>query len=312
MTTRPAAALPAALVPSAEGAALLARLDGLVARGFTHRPTPSHQARRGLILAGRLSERFLKRPLVVGIKMFWGERMKVVIPELSVSRVLVLWRHYEPDLTRLMLHAIRPGATVIDVGAHFGYYTLLASRLAGPAGKVIAFEPTPSTFEILRRNAAARSNVDARNAALHATPTELELRDFGWRYSAQNTLAAAGRFGPRPPAEAFAPHVRRVPAYPLDDIVEAEGLRPDVVKVDAESSELEILRGMERTIKRHHPAVSLEVGDADVPGAPRSATLVRHLLDRGYAAWQWTDRRLERHVPADRYEQGDLLFVAEG
>ncbi len=61
-----------------------------------------------------------------------------------------------------------------DVGAHFGYYSLLASTLVGKAGAIHAFEPTPSTFEVLRRN-ADEPNVRVDNVALWTKRKWLEF-----------------------------------------------------------------------------------------------------------------------------------------
>jgi precorrin-6B methylase 2 len=63
-----------------------------------------------------------------------------------------LGRAYEP-MTTLAFHTlVQPGDRVVDVGAHVGYFTLLAARLCGPNGRVFAFEPHPDNFRLLERN----------------------------------------------------------------------------------------------------------------------------------------------------------------
>lgn len=67
--------------------------------------------------------------------------------------LLLSWYgYYEPDVTDLFKAYIKPGQTVFDIGANIGYYTLLAAKWVGPSGRVVAFEPEPSNFEILRKN----------------------------------------------------------------------------------------------------------------------------------------------------------------
>ena len=51
---------------------------------------------------------------------------------------------WEPHLTGYRGH-LKPGMTFIDVGANIGYFTVLASRLVGPEGRVIGFEPNSET-----------------------------------------------------------------------------------------------------------------------------------------------------------------------
>jgi len=59
---------------------------------------------------------------------------------------------HEPYETEILKKEIKPGDTVVDVGAHIGYYTLLFSKLVGPSGKVFSFEPAPQNFSILEKN----------------------------------------------------------------------------------------------------------------------------------------------------------------
>jgi FkbM family methyltransferase len=61
-------------------------------------------------------------------------------------------KSYEPYETKLFSENIRPGDTVVDIGANIGYYTILASKTVGAAGKVYAFEPDPDNFKLLQKN----------------------------------------------------------------------------------------------------------------------------------------------------------------
>ncbi len=75
---------------------------------------------------------------------------------------------YEPVETDIFKSEIKPGNTVLDIGANIGYYTLLAARLVGPQGKIYAFEPDPDNFRLLQRNVEANGydNVILVNKAL--------------------------------------------------------------------------------------------------------------------------------------------------
>ena len=83
--------------------------------------------------------------------LFWGEDMNVVLPEI-VSCFLHRYGFFEPDLTKIFLMHLKPGQTFFDVGTHFGYYSMLASKLVGHEGQVHGFEPTPGTYKILHSN----------------------------------------------------------------------------------------------------------------------------------------------------------------
>lgn len=58
----------------------------------------------------------------------------------------------EPHMRGMLKRVIKPGMTVVDVGAHIGYYTLLSARLVGDTGEVYAFEPDPSYYGLLKKN----------------------------------------------------------------------------------------------------------------------------------------------------------------
>ena len=98
--------------------------------------------------------------------MFWA-------PASGGKILRVLLGSYEREQTELFAKLVGPGSTVLDIGAHVGYYTLLAARLMRGQGKVVAFEPDPKNAAFLRRhvsaNRAARTIVDVEQAAVGAT-----------------------------------------------------------------------------------------------------------------------------------------------
>jgi tRNA A58 N-methylase Trm61 len=67
-----------------------------------------------------------------------------------LSDLIISLPNYEPDIQKVFKP--KPGEIVIDVGAHIGYYTLKAARAVGTKGKVIAIEPNPENFHLLRNN----------------------------------------------------------------------------------------------------------------------------------------------------------------
>lgn len=75
---------------------------------------------------------------------------------------------YEFGKQRLFAALVKPGSVVWDVGAHVGFYTLLAARAVGPSGRVVAFEPVPRNLRYLRRHIALNhiTNADVLDVAV--------------------------------------------------------------------------------------------------------------------------------------------------
>lgn len=157
----------------------------------------------------------------------------------------VLGGSYEPAQTALFAAAVEPGRVVIDVGAHVGYYSLLAAGRAGPEGRVLALEPDPRNARFLR--AHARLN-GCRNLAV----VEAALFDrAGWVDFRRGTGSGTGRVA--------AGGDLRVRALRLDDVVAEREIVPAVVKIDVEGAEWKVLSGGRETLRAHRPLVFLSV-----------------------------------------------------
>lgn len=265
---------------------------------------PSRVAFALLSLAGY---KLFRRTLAVRARTFWGDKMEVVLPE-PVSLAISVLGFFEEGLTRMVLEHVREGDIFVDVGAHFGYYTLLASALVRESGQVHAFEPTHSTYALLCKNVAAKGNVVPNNLALYCENTSLPFNDYGPIWSAWNSLTSA-RLDSKT-LEKIPTKRMLVRAVSLDDYVAAQGIdRVSFVKIDAESAEFEILRGMERVITVARPMISIEVGDVDVPDIKSSRELVTHLLERGYEGYEYEGGDIVKHSLRDRYRADNLLFI---
>jgi FkbM family methyltransferase len=241
----------------------------------------------------------------VTARTFFGRTMRVHLPDL-VGAKLYQYGYFEEGLTRVLIDRLPAGGIFVDIGAHVGYYTVLAAQLAGAAGRVVAFEPTPRTRTELSFNTADLDNVTVVPLAAWDAPARLTLQDFGWRQSSFNSVMAP-RLRGKPRCENI-----EVEAVAVDDWLAQHGIVPSFIKIDAESAEHRVLQGLRRTIERHHPILSLEIGDYDLPGVPRSADLIRSLVALGYDAWQYDDGKLVPHRIVDSYGYDNLIFMPRG
>ena len=154
-----------------------------------------------------------------------------------------LWS-YEWNTQRAFARLVKPGAMVYDVGANAGFYTLLGAVLAGPAGRVVAFEPLPRNLGFLRAHVRlnALDNVTILDLALAEAPGL--ARFASGATAAIGALSAAGEL--------------EVRASSLDALVQSAVIPPpDVIKMDIEGGELSALRGAREVLARHAPALLL-------------------------------------------------------
>jgi FkbM family methyltransferase len=138
--------------------------------------------------------------------------------------------------------------TAIDVGAHAGYYTLLFSRLVGPSGRVLAFEPHPATFALLSRNVEKRRLANVRLVAAAVTDAEGRAQLWETPLSVGHSLLQA---------KSGSTEARPVATTSLDAASRAQAIeRADLVKADVEGGEPEVLAGMAELAARS-PGLSL-------------------------------------------------------
>lgn len=155
---------------------------------------------------------------------------------------------YERNVLRAFRDVVHAGATVYDIGANVGLYTLLASQRVGAAGCVYAFEPVERNLAYLKRH--VRLNEAENCRILEVAVGDVEGKT---RFAQSLQSHSMGRLSSDGDLE--------VGCVTLDGCVYGPaGLRPpDVLKIDVEGAEREVLRGVSRTIAEFHPTVFLEV-----------------------------------------------------
>ena len=217
------------------------------------------------------------------VETLFGANMFVNLDEFVGSEIYLHGGH-EFELSALVARALREGDCFVDVGAHFGYFSLLGSQLVGPKGTVIALDPARQTLNYLRMNCASAKNVVIVDEAAWSSEASLDFQDFGETHSALNTVVAVrwarDDISAPKPAKTY-----EVKARTLDAICAERGLSPRLIKIDAESAELEVLKGMAGILRSARPIVTFEAGDiaeAQANGAPTTADLIGYLRVQGY------------------------------
>ena len=166
-----------------------------------------------------------------------------VTPREAVNRTIFLYGTFEISETRLVQAFLQPGMTFLDVGAHIGYYTLIAARLVGAAGRVHSFEPGKEMRAHLAANVARN---DLHNVEIHPEALAEQTGEVGFYPSAlagnQGISSIVGSGDGR-----AAPVT--VPSLSLDDLAaRIGGRRIDFLKMDVEGAELQVIQGGQRLL----------------------------------------------------------------
>ena len=178
------------------------------------------------------------------------------------------FRCAEPDTTRFLRKLLRPGMTFLDCGSHVGFYSLLA---AAGGCRVVAFEPSPITFDRLHRNVElnAYENVDCRLLALSDENCRRPIFGFPGSNTGMNTLSH-GEF------------LAECEVVRLDDL---DVPPPDIMKIDVEGSEVALLRGAARTISKHRPVIVIEVSGTTAAYYDQTT---QDVIDAVYSLGDWS------------------------
>lgn len=200
---------------------------------------------------------------------------------------------YESPRCELIAELIREGETVWDVGAHFGYVTLLAAQRCGSAGEVVAFEPSARNRWYLESHLRWNGVGNAR-----VLPYALSKEDGESRFEARGS--GTGHLGTRGEI---------VPTRSIDSLVASGECRaPSLVKADIEGAELDMLSGGERTL-RNRDAVLLVATHSDELHRACTGLLVEY----GYQVHEPARVAEARRVGWDRLPiEPELLAVGPG
>jgi len=179
-----------------------------------------------------------KIPITVKYGPLRGYRILVVSP------IKFFKGTYEKERTEMFLKIIKEGDIFYDIGAHFGFYSLIASRIIGDKGKIYAFEPHPYNLKILRKHIELNNitNVVIISAAVSDRPGKAKF--------AYGTGTGTGHLSEKGDIE--------VDTVSIDDLIQKkEILPPSIIKIDVEGAEILVLKGAWNTITLFYPVIFL-------------------------------------------------------
>lgn len=193
----------------------------------------------------------------VQVRTFFGKPLTVKLPA-GTDIYLCGGKTHDSEirLARLFIHSMQPGDQVLDIGAHLGFFSLLAQTCVQPNGRVLAVEATPSTFELLKKN-TSDSAIEIVHCALTNQIGNVEIHEFPLLYSEFNTLTNQQYEG-----EEWHDKVEavtwEVPGNTGDALLKESKLMPQWIKIDVEGAEALVIEGLNGYLSAHSPTLIME------------------------------------------------------
>lgn len=190
--------------------------------------------------------------------------LRFVLPNPISVEGLVLYHHptdcittlglgvnHEPEVRKVIIQFLQPGMAMIDAGANIGYYTLLAARAVGLQGHVYAFEPAPSTAELLRKNI----EVNGYGSRVTVVPKAITNKSSKVRIFLDDVHSGTSSMF----SDGLEKDAVEVEGISLDEFFSSKGWPPiHIIKMDIEGAEKLALDGM-RELSRRNPELKLIV-----------------------------------------------------
>ncbi|MFZ4544559.1 MAG: FkbM family methyltransferase [Saprospiraceae bacterium] len=201
---------------------------------------------------------FTRREKHTDITTFFDAKIRIALPA-GTDLYLIGAKSHESEirLARFLMNRLDEGNCFVDVGAHFGYFSLLASMLVGESGKVVVFEAAQKNFSLLQRNCAPFKNIQLYNNAVSDKSEILTFYEFPALYSEYNTVDIA-QFENEPWFERYPPQKLEVQSLTLDETLLTLDLESSIIKIDVEGAEFKVISGMIALLEKYPLVIVME------------------------------------------------------
>lgn len=199
----------------------------------------------------------IQKGILIRANTFFGLPMYVLLPAGTDIFIAGGKTHdSEIRLARFILKKLKEKDVFVDIGAHFGYFSLLASKIARQ-GAVYAFEASGNNFEILKKNTHNIDTIQLIHKAVADRNETIEFYELPVIYSEYNTLEAE-QFKQESWYKNIAPRKRSVESVTLDTFVREMGIAPAMIKIDVEGAEHKVIAGARTLLNHNAPVLIME------------------------------------------------------
>lgn len=256
-----------------------------------------------------------KKEKYVQSNAFFGLEMNMLLPS-SMDIYLTGGKTHisEIRLAKFLIQNLDEGDTFLDVGAHYGYFSLLASQLVGNKGKVVSFEASPTTFGVLDKNKTLVKNLYHYNLAVSNTNSKLIFYEFPNLYSEYNTLDIS-QFENEKWFVDYPPKEVEIETIWLDNFLEKEKYHPKIIKIDVEGAEYQVLQGAQKHLEENNPIIAMEYLSSE-RGNEEHLKAEKFLNSYGFASYSIDNegkiketKNILQHLKENGLDSDNIIFV---
>jgi len=175
------------------------------------------------------------------IKNIQGNPMVLDLNEVGISHELFLTGIHEAESTAEIRDEIKPGMSIVEIGANIGYYAIIEAKIIGESGKIYAFEPSPTNMKTLKTNIALNSLDNIFTTYPYGVGSKSADQEF-FLMSKGNMSSFVPRKEDNIIKKVGTVNIKVVS---LDDFFGINSVKIDYVRMDVEGFEFEVIKGME-------------------------------------------------------------------
>jgi FkbM family methyltransferase len=246
-------------------------------------------------------------------RLFYGRMMTVILPA-ATDIYLTGGKSHDSEirLARFLVRSLKEGDHFLDIGAHYGYFSLIAAELTGDAGQVMALEPASKSGAILRENCRDLGNITLVAKAISDQVGEISFYEFPNLFSEYNSINV-DQFRDEKWFADFNPVKTTVATTTVNEIT-ADGFNPAVIKIDVEGAELKVVTGGLDFLRSHSPVIAMEYlsparGNTEHRQALallREAGYHTFIIDKEGELLETAD--VEQHLERNGLESDNIIF----
>ncbi len=224
-----------------------------------------------------LCKRFVKKQ--AEFQIGWHQNLKFILKTNDeISRSLFIEGCYEPNQIYFITKFLKPGMIFIDVGANFGFYSLIGASLVGNKGKVLAVEPSSREYSRLIKNIKLNHLNQIQSLKLGILDKSYKEKIFK---IASNNHAGHNTLGKFAYPEVKQSKTEKIEIKSLDNIIKQYKIRSvDLIKMDIEGSEFSALIGAYDTLKNYQPVIIFELFDKALQGQSSNSRQIWKYLQK--------------------------------